>query len=151
MSILRVLLALALTALFALLPRAAAAQGGNITVTLTPAAVAFPAPGIADFDVGWIDHPGLTVSITSRPSHAAWELRIRATDPGMGGYGKPLTDLLWRADGSSVWLPISQAESVVVQATGDTDVTIYFRLLLDWESDLPGSYATGLTFSALRL
>lgn len=148
MSTARVLLVLGFVILC--LPRPTAAQQGRITVDLAPASVTFQPPGITDFDTGWIDHPGVTVSVVSRPQHVAWELRLHATDAGLGGYGKPLADLLWRQAGSSAWTPLTETDAVLLQTTGDADITIYFRLLLDWEADLPGSYSTGLSLTAAR-
>ena len=41
--------------------------------------------------------------------------------------------------------------SAVIQGAGDQDVTIYFRMLLSWAGDSPGSYSAGLEFTALRI
>ncbi|HSH46192.1 MAG TPA: hypothetical protein VK966_10065 [Longimicrobiales bacterium] len=135
--------------IMALMPAAAVAQQGRLRVTLAPTAVAFPTPAMADFDAGWIEHPGITVTITSRPGHADWELRLHAPDPGLGVYGKPLSDLQWRVQGGA-WQPLSQLDALVAQGVGDTDLVLEFRMRLDWETDIPGSYGTGLTFSLTR-
>lgn len=141
------------------LPGGALAQGGGppggaagrLDVALSTASVAFPTPAVADFDGGFIDHPGILVSVKVRPKGGPWELRIRADDPTMGGYGKPLSDLLWRVDGSTVWTAITGTDQAVTQGAGDQDVTIYFRLRLDWAVDSPSAYAAGLTFTAVPL
>lgn len=146
-----------LTAL-AILAFAAPAQGqgggpgnrGRLDVTLTTTAVAFPVPGVVDFDAGYIDHAGYLVSIQSRPAGEAWELRIRADDPNMGGYGKPVADVLWRTSTSPVWSPLTGTDQTVTQGAGDADVTILFRVRLDWAADLPDTYAAGISFTAVR-
>lgn len=142
-------LAAAVALTMAAFPLAAASQG-NLTATLSNAVIAFPTPGVGEFDTGWIDHPGLVISITSRPQRLVWELRIRADAPNMGGYGKPVADLLWRHAGSGTWTPLSGTDAAVIQGTGDQDVTLYFRTLLDWALDAPDFYAAGLTFTVLR-
>lgn len=123
---------------------------GNIDLTLNSTLIGFPTPGITDFDTGWVDHPGLVVSIKSRPKKESWELRIRADSPDLGGYGKPAEDVLWRVDGSP-WRPLRASGDAVLQGQGDGDVTVYFRLRLDWAADLPGDYAVDVIFSASRV
>lgn len=151
MSLRKVLPGLLLVLTFVMaLPASVTAQRGNIQVTLTPTEVAFPTPGMADFDTGWVEHPGLTVSVRSRPAHVAWEIRLHATDPALGGYGKPLGDMLWRVDGAGPWQPLSTQETPILQGTGDAEVSVQFRMRLDWDADLPGDYGTGLTFTAIR-
>jgi hypothetical protein len=129
---------------------AVAAGQGNLTMTVTPTVVAFTSPGVSEFDAGWVDHGGVVVAITSRPLARPWELRIRALDPGLG-QGKPVTDLLWRVPGTGAWTPLTGTQTTVVQGTGDQNITLEFRVLLDWSSDGPGTYSTGLDFTVLRL
>jgi hypothetical protein len=132
-------------------PPPGAGGGGRVDVTLSSASVVFPTPGIADFDTGWIDHPGVLASVTTQPPNSAWELRLRADDVDLGGYGKPLGDLLYRVQGSTVWIPLTGSDQAVVQGTGASDVTVYFRMRLAWTMDEPNTYATQLTFTAVRL
>lgn len=150
--------ALALT-LFLVLGLAAPAAGqgkgntkpkGKLEVSLLNPTVGFPAPAVADFDAGWLDHPGIVVSIQSRPPAEPWELRLRADGPEMGGYGKPVGDLYWRTDGRPSWTPVSGTDQLIAQGQGDSELTVYFRIALDWGRDVPGSYLAGLTFSLLR-
>lgn len=124
---------------------------GQFNAELSTTAIAFPTPGIADFDAGWIEYPGMTVFIQSRPPNETWELRIRAEDPSMGVYGKPSTDILWRTDATSSWVPLATTDELVVQGQGDQDVTVYFRVRLNWDLDIPGAYAVDVTFVAARL
>lgn len=130
-------------------PGRARAQG-NVQVDLSTTAIVFATPGIADFDAGWIDHGGVTVSVQSRPANRPWELRLGAST-GTLGAGKPIGDLEWRRAGTGTWTPMTQLDTAVLQGTGNQDVTIYFRLLLSWARDPPGSYSAGLEFTALRI
>lgn len=142
--------ALALVTAAVLAGAAPARAQGNVQVDLSTTVVAFATPGMADFDTGWIDHGGVTVSVSSRPTTRAWELQLRAT-AGTLGQGKPIGELQWRRAGSSVWTPLTQTNAAVIQGVADQDVTIYFRLLLSWAGDAPGSYSAGLEFTALRI
>jgi hypothetical protein len=128
---------------------AVAAGQGNLTMTVTPTVVAFTSPGVSEFDAGWIDYGGVVVAITSRPPSSLWELRIRAVDAGMG-QGKPVSDLLWRLAGTGTWTPLTGTQTAVLQGTGNQNVTLEFRVLLDWASDGPGTYSVGLDFTVLR-
>lgn len=150
----RVGLALVIGSLLALYAAPAAAQGppadrGRLDVALATAVV-FPTPTVADYDTGWVEHTGFIVSIASRPATEPWELRLRANTATMGGYGKPIDDILWREDGSTIWTPLAGTEQMVLQGNGDQDVTLHFRVRLDWSKDSPDTYSAGLSFSAVR-
>jgi hypothetical protein len=130
------------------IPTVAAGQG-NLTMTVTPTVVAFDSPGVPELDAGWVDHAGVVVAIRSRPPNRLWELRIRAMDVGMG-QGKPVTDMLWRLAGTGPWTPLTATETAVVQGTGDQNVALEFRVLLDWAGDGPGTYSANFDFTVLR-
>lgn len=123
---------------------------GTLQLTLSSATVGFPTPGVADFDARWIEHPGFVVSVSSRPPTSTWELRVRADAADLGGYGKSVSDLLWRTEGSAMWTPLTGSDEPIAAGQGDTEITVYFRLLLDWEHDQPDVYSAGLTFSVIR-
>ena len=150
-SIARANVALLMACALLAMAEPAAAQRGRVDVSLASTAIAFPTPGIMDFDTGWIEHGGMLVSVQSRPAGQAWELRIRADGPTMGGYGKPVGDILWRTSTSTVWTPLTGTDQTVAQGTGDADVTLLFRIRLDWGTDLPDIYNAGITFTSVRL
>lgn len=145
----RITLLLTTAALGAAAPTGVHAQG-NVRTTITPVAVAFPTPGVGDFSAGYIDGGPVEVDIQSRPSRVTWELQLRADAPDMGGYGKPVADILWRPEGSTSWQPLSTLDQVVASGSGDQLVRVHFRLRLDWAFDEPGSYSVPVTFTALR-
>lgn len=139
-----------------LAPGTAVAQGrGNgvagVKVRLSPRIVAFPTPGVVEFDAGGVDASALVVSVEPRRNQGPWELRIRTDDPDLGGTGKPVTDLLWRAAGSSTWTPLTATDQMVVQGTGARTVTIHLRLRLDYASDSPAAYSADIVFHAEAL
>ena len=137
------------------MPRPVAAQGppqvpGQLGLTVGTPAIAFPAPSVLDFDLGYIDHTGTLVSIRSRPAGAPWELRIRGDAATLGGYGKPVGDILWRTATSTTWTPLTGTDQTVIQGAGDTDITVFFRMRLDWATDAPGAYGAVLVFTVVR-
>src|SRR5580765_4393043 len=67
------------------------------TVTLTSAAVTFPAPTAADFINGFVDAPtGMTFTINSvNGVQRTTTISIRSISANLGG-GKAIADLEWR-------------------------------------------------------
>jgi hypothetical protein len=123
------------------------AQKTNLTVT--GGTISFPAPTAADYDAGYMDAPtGATVTLdaqngTSRTTTIA----IRATSASLGG-GKAIGQLQWRRADLAVWNSITLTDAQVEQRVqirnGLNDPwgnTIFFRMLLDWTTDPPGTYA----------
>lgn len=145
----RTTLLLMMAVLVAAAPRQACAQG-NVTTTITPLAVVFPTPGVAEFTAGYVDADPVSVEIFSRPQRLPWEVQIRSEAPDLGGYGKPATDILWRPDGGTTWQPLTTGDQVVTTGSGDGTVLVHFRMRLDWAYDQPGDYAVSFTITALR-
>lgn len=123
---------------------------GNVRTLITPAALVFPTPGVAEFSAGYVDSEPVRVDIQSRPVRFPWELLMRAEEPDMGGYGKPISDILWRPDGAMTWEPLSTLDRLVAAGVGDDVLLLHFRMRLDWAYDEPGDYAVALTFTAIR-
>ena len=153
-------LAVAAAMLVLLLPGRAEAQGQGdpgggrtkIKISLNQNAISFPTPSYVDFDAGYVEAASMVVSVQPRPNQAGpWELRIQAGAPDMGGYGKPVGDILWRRSGSTTWNTLSTTEQIVLQGTGVQDITFFFRLRLDYAQDAPNSYSADVSFSALTL
>lgn len=134
-----------------LLAAPALGQGGpgRLNLELSAATIAFPTPGTVDFDAGWIHHPGLELTVTSRPTTLPWEVRLRADADYMSGTDKEVGDLFWRTDATD-WTAVTGSDDRLAEGLGDVTVTVYFRLRLEWESDSPDTYAVGLTFTAVR-
>lgn len=130
-------------------PLALAAQGGPPSnVTLAPADVVFRSPADIDFDGGWVDHGGISVTVEPRNRQRPnWQLFVQASGADMGGYGKPVQDILVRAEGGS-WTPLGATGTLVAEGSGPATVTLFFRLLLDWTLDEPGVYSVPIEYSA---
>lgn len=142
-------------------PRPAAAQfvggalGGtpqassNPSVQVTPHSISFPTPAAADFLAGYVSAPAITVTYGNRHSTTlTYSLSLQSLAPTLGGYGKPLSDLQFRVGGSGSWQPVTSTGQVISTGTGQTTVTVYFRMLLHWATDVAGSYGTTLTLAA---
>jgi len=128
-------------------PAPAAAQKANLT--LAPADVVFPSPTDVDFLAGWVDYGGVSVTVAPRNKKKQdWQLFLQTSAADMGGYGKPVQDILVRVQGSSSWIPLTTTAQLIAEGTGTTTVTVYYRLLLDLTVDDPGSYAVPLEYSS---
>ncbi len=125
-----------------------AGNGGSFGVSIAPAAVTFPSPTAADFNLGYVDQSGVSVTVTPPNGGRTWYLCVRAGTPDLGGYGKPLSTLLWRPSTSASWTPITTTDQLVTSQKSSASVVIYFRVALAWAADVPGSYGTPVLFTA---
>jgi hypothetical protein len=140
----------AAAALLWTLPAGLAGQGpGRLDVDVSPSRVAFPTPGVDDFERGGVRVEGVTVDVQTR-GFAFWILTIRSEDPDLGGYGKPISDLQWRQPGDA-WQPMATSEDVVAFGFTSRQVDLDFRTLLAWEEDSPESYGAGITLQVSSL
>jgi hypothetical protein len=117
-------------------------------MTVAPTDVVFTPPRELEFDVGWVDHVGVSITIEPRGNRPNWELFVQASAADMGGYGKPVQDILVRVQGSTVWTPLSTTALLVGQGSGPATVTVYYRLLVDWTRDGPGAYTVPLEYTS---
>jgi hypothetical protein len=110
--------------------------------------ITFPSPAAADYTAGWINSTaGVTFNINSLNGLArTTTVSIRATSPTLGN-GKPIGELQWRRSDLATWNSITitdaQVEQRLVINKGLNDPwgnTIFFRMLLDWTKDGPGTY-----------
>lgn len=139
------------------LPRSGQAQ---VSITLSGAGTpnVFPAATLAMFNAGVNDNPtgiGFTVNVTggSTATDRTSIVSIRASSATLGG-GKALSDLQWRRSDLVTWNPVTMAdvmiESRTVRRNGTNDPwnnTVFFRMLLNWATDAPATYSTGLIFT----
>ncbi|MFI5234557.1 MAG: hypothetical protein ACHQXA_02495 [Gemmatimonadales bacterium] len=146
-----------LLAAFLAAPMALRAQGAT-TLTLSGSPLAFPAPVVADFDNGSLAATGaLTYSAatsgggpkTSRTSTVS----IRASSATLGGT-KPVSDLQWRRADLGTWNSLTTSDVQVeqramVRATTNDPWSnqVFFRVLLSYANDAPGSYSTSVIFT----
>lgn len=123
--------------------------GGELELHVSPDRVEMPAPGVQEFDVGIVEDGGAGTTVqVDAPGRRPWRLLIQSADPDLGGYGKPLEDLLWQVDGTGPWTPLSTGETRVACGRGAGTVTVRFRMRLDYTLDRPDRYGTRLEFRA---
>lgn len=145
----------AVVAAAAILPSTVAAQGPPpgpggppAQLTVSPTDVMFPAPTDIEYDAGWVDYGGVSITLEPRGNRNNWQLFVQASAADMGGYGKPVGDVLVRAEGSSSWTPLTTTAQMVAEGSGTATITVYYRLLLDWSLDEPGAYSVPIEYSA---
>lgn len=123
------------------------AQRTNLTVI--GGAVTFPAPTATDYIAGFVNSlSGVSFTVNSQNGvQRTTTISIRSTTADLGN-GKVIGDLQWRrsdlATWSSITLTDAQVEQRIVVNKGLNDPwsnTIFFRVVLDWTSDAPGTYA----------
>ena len=125
------------------------AQPGRILLRVRPPAVDFPAPGLADFDAGYIDSPSFRVQVRNGGRRNPWTLCIRSDDSTMGNR-KNISDLQWQLEGTSTWTPLSLSDQFVAQGDRNSNLGLRFRILLDFAIDTPGLYQADMAWSATR-
>jgi hypothetical protein len=129
----------------------------QVSLTLTGAPSVFGTPTLADFNAGVInDTPGIafTVNVTGGSSTNRTSIvSIRASSATLGG-GKALSDLEWRRADLATWNAMKTTnatiESRTVRKNRTNDPwsnTVFFRMQLDWTTDAPATYTTGLVFT----
>jgi hypothetical protein len=123
------------------------AQRTNLTVV--GGTVTFPAPTAADYIAGFINSTsGVTFTIDAQTGTSrTTTISIRSTSPDLGG-GKVLGDLQWRRSDLATWNSITLTDAQVEQRIVVRNVsndpwsnTIFFRMILDWTADPPGTYS----------
>jgi hypothetical protein len=119
------------------------------TLALGNATVTFPAPTATDYVNGFVNAATgvtYTVNSVSGPQRTT-TVSIRSTSASLGG-GKVIGDLQWRRSDLATWnsvtLTDAQLEQRVVVNNGLNDPwsnTIFFRMILHWTTDAPGTYS----------
>ena len=119
------------------------------TLTLSNGTVTFPAPTATDYINGFVDAAtGVTFTVNSvNGVQRTTTVSIRSTSASLGG-GKVIGDLQWRRSDLATWnsvtLTDAQLEQRIVVNKGLNDPwsnTIFFRMLLQWTTDAPGTYS----------
>lgn len=124
---------------------ASATVNDVLRLTLSSATASLGTPVEADFDAGYRDAAGPTVSVKSnRPWHvdvagatAAFSYTGAMTNPN-----KPASHLLWGTTAGTYGnnMGTSSVLTSGASGTGSASQPIYFRTLWSWASDVPGSY-----------
>jgi len=124
---------------------------GNYRVGIRPGLIRFPSPTVSDYQAGWLLAPATDIRVRPRRrADRGWELCLRADGPTMGGYGKPVSDIEFRQDGTGTWIPLTTTDQLLAVGNRNRNVVLQFRLALDWALDVPGQYETDITAKAAR-
>jgi hypothetical protein len=125
-----------------------AAQKTNLSVT--GATVTFPTPTVTDYVNGYVDATGGGVTFTISAQTGASRtttVSVRSTSANLGG-SKLIGDLQWRRSDLATWNSISLTDAQVEQRVlirnslnDPWSNTIFFRMVLNWATDAPGSYS----------
>jgi len=124
-------------------------------LTLAGGVITFPAPTAADYVAGFINSAtgvGFTISARTGTSRTT-TISIRSTSANLGG-GKVIGDLQWRRSDLATWnnitLTDAQVEQRIMVRNGSNDPwnnTVFFRMILTWATDAPGTYSANYTIT----
>jgi hypothetical protein len=129
----------------------------QVTLTLSNAPAVFPAPAVADYDAGFVNDPtGITWTISVAGGGGKMRtsiVSIRSSSASLGG-GKALSDLQWRRADLATWNAMTTTNATIesrqIQDKKLNDPwsnTVFFRMLLSWTTDPPGTYSAGLVIT----
>ncbi len=131
---------------------ASATVNDVLRLTLSSATTNLGTPAESDYDTGYRDAAGPTVSIKSnRPWHvdvtgsaASFTYTGSLTNPG-----KPATDLRWGTSAGTYANNMGSSAMLAIGSTGTASASqaIFFRTLWSWASDVPGSYSLVINFT----
>jgi hypothetical protein len=124
-----------------------AAQKTNLAVS--GGTVTFPTPTVTDYVNGYVDATaGVTFTINAQTGASrTTTISVRSTSANLGG-GKAIADLQWRRSDLATWNSISLTDAQVEQRVlvrnslnDPWNNTIFFRMVLNWATDAPGTYS----------
>lgn len=107
-------------------------------------AAAFPVPRASDFLRGWIDQPGLVLTVDPGSDTTHWDLCLSRGDLPEG-----TGELLARVAGGELWLPLTPFAQWAAGGMGRQVVTLDLRRRLAWATDGPGTYRAALRVSVI--
>ena len=137
----------ALLLAMALFTHPLSAQKSSLAVT--GGTITFPAPTAADYIAGFVNSTtGVTFTIDAQTGLSrTTTVSIRSTSASLGGT-KVIGDLQWRRSDLATWNSITltdaQIEQRIVVRNASNDPwsnTIFFRMILNWTTDAPGTYS----------
>lgn len=121
----------------------------RVDMTVSPAAVVHPSPGTVDFDRGWVQMLGsVQIDLAPQQPNKVWYLCLQSPSATQGVYGKPVGDLEYSLD-ALAWQPVSNTTLArLATGTGPRSVSVYYRVRLFWNRDVPGTYIADLQYLA---
>lgn len=124
-----------------------------VRVALSSSSIALDAPVSDDFDAGFGQTVGPTLTVRS---NSAWSVSARVTQvqwtasPAPARANKPASDLQWSRFASGPFTDFTTSNVTVENgaiATAGTVVPLYFRVRYDWLLDTPGDYSIPVQFT----
>lgn len=138
--------------------RPAAAQGSiKNRLTLSATTITFPQPTETDFDNGFVSASTTIVatfdaSKAGGPSSGTQRTSTISISGSTTG-AKPIGDFQWQRNGTSTWTSLTASDATVESRqfafNGVNDPwtsTVLFRSLLNWTTDVPGTYPATIVF-----
>lgn len=138
--------------------RAAEAQGGiKNRMTLSATTITFPTPTETDYDNGFV---AASTSITATfdaskaggPSSGTQRTSTISISGSTTGT-KAIGDFQWQRNGTGTWTSLTGTDATVESRqfvfNGLNDpwtTTVLFRSLLNWATDVPGTYSATIVF-----
>jgi len=129
-------------------------------ITISPADYTFADITEADYDAGYIEKA--SAQALTLKSNKKWIVNVKTTSTDMGTVGtytKPISDFLWEATKGDKPAKITEITGAYTPITG-TDVQVAkgdpatgigmnmdYKILLDWEKDVPGTYTITLVYT----
>lgn len=124
-----------------------------VRVALSGSSIALDPPVSDDFDAGFGQTVGPTLTVTS---NSAWSISARVTQaqwtasPAPARANKPAADLRWSRFAGGLFADFTTANVTVENgavATAGTVIPLYFRVRYDWLLDTPGDYSIPVQFT----
>lgn len=111
---------------------------------------------LADMNVGYKDIPSGQLPSISVLTNQSWRVQVStpATWTGTGLYAwtsKPASDLRWGLSPGGITNAMTVTPATIASGnrTQSTIVPVYYRILLNWANDSPGSYTIMVTYTLL--
>lgn len=131
----------------------------GLVLELDPQAVKLGTLSLADYDRGYTESlEAQTLAVASPTTWSLYVAAIQATWSYTGDFSdpqKPCGHLLWRveyADGAvsqytHTYTPLSIGNQMVARGAGQAKLSMSFRLLVDYENTLPGTYTLDFRYT----
>ena len=95
---------------------------------------------VSRYNAGYSHSQSISMTVKSNTN---WQIDVRGSSASFTGpWAKPVGDIEW-VDGGQTYTPLTQTDAYVYNGTptdGDPPYSIQFRIKLDWEDDVPGTY-----------
>ena len=124
------------------------------TLSLNTQTVTVPVPTATEYNNGFsaaTQSITYTVSALNLLSSKTVTVKIKSISTSLGG-GKAIADLQWQRSGTSTWTSLATTDATTQTGTlslasSSFTGTLFFRVILRWETDPPASYSATINIS----